>query len=39
MSGDYAAHAVPLMMGRHPYRATMAEELVEGLVGLGRSVR
>jgi hypothetical protein len=35
-SGDYAAHAVPLMMGRHPYTSALGEELVEGLVELGK---
>ncbi len=38
-SGDYAAHGVPLMMGRHPYRPALGEKLIEGLVRSGRAVR
>jgi neutral ceramidase len=38
VTGDYAAHGVPLMMGRHPYTADLGDELADGLVALGRSV-
>jgi len=38
-SGDYAAHALPLMMGRNPYAPSLPERLAAGLVGLGRDVR
>jgi hypothetical protein len=37
-SGDYAAHGVPLMMGRHPYTPRLCDHLENGLVGLGRRV-
>jgi len=39
ISGDYAAHGVPLMMGRHPYTPRLGENLSKGLVGIGRRVR
>jgi hypothetical protein len=38
-SGDYAAHGVPLMMGRNPYSPTLGDELVAGLADLGRRTR
>lgn len=38
-SGDYAAHGVPLMMGRHPYRADLGQLLTAGLVKLGAGAR
>ena len=34
-SGDYAAHGVPLMMGRHPYSPVLGEKLSDGLVDIG----
>jgi hypothetical protein len=38
-TGDYAAHGVPLMMGRNPYSPALASELVEGLTKIGQHVR
>jgi len=38
-SGDYAAHGVPLMMGRHPYSPMLGEKLVAGLADIGRRAR
>jgi hypothetical protein len=38
-TGDYAAHGVPLMMGRNPYSPALASELVEGLTKMGQHVR
>lgn len=39
MSGDYAAHGVPFMRGRHPFAASLGENLVEGLTALGKQVQ
>lgn len=38
MSGDYAAHAVSLMRGRHPFTSSLGERLVAELMELGRRV-
>ncbi len=37
-SGDYAAHGVPLMMGRHPYTPKLGDNLIAALVDIGRRV-
>lgn len=39
VTGDYAAHAVPLMMGRHPYAPSLPNRLREALVSLGARAR
>ena len=38
-TGDYAAHGVPLMMGRNPYSPALASELLEGLTEIGQQVK
>jgi hypothetical protein len=35
-SGDYAAHLMPLLLGRHPFTAALPRKLVEGLVEIAR---
>jgi hypothetical protein len=38
-SGDYAAHGVPLMMARHPYRADLPRALRQALTRLAEEVK
>lgn len=38
-TGDYAAHGVPLMMGRNPYSPALSSELIEGLTKIGEHVK